>query len=107
MKLSVNIETTKDKEIISLPKERAACEDCAMWEYIDSADEVEGVGADGEELGIGNCHRWPPVHKPENKALFEVNGCVKLRPHTTREWAQPITLSTDWCGEFSTEMNLR
>ena len=75
---------------------RPACESCVMWEYTDAADEAEGV----EDESVGTCHRWPPVRKPENKALFEANGCAELRAHTPREWAQPMTLSTDWCGEF-------
>ncbi len=75
---------------------RPACERCAMWEYTDAADEAEGV----EDESVGTCHRWPPVRKPENEALFEANGRAELRAHTPREWAQPMTLSTDWCGEF-------
>lgn len=75
---------------------RPECRRCALWEYTDVADDAEGVVDDD----IGTCHRWPPVLHPENEALRDANGNLPLRAHTTREWAQPMTLSSDWCGEF-------
>ena len=75
---------------------RPECRRCALWEYTDVADAAEG----GVDDDIGTCHRWPPVLHTENEALRNVNGNLPLRAHTTREWAQPMTLSSDWCGEF-------
>ncbi len=65
------------------------CDKCVFWESFDE---------DGTDV-IGTCHRHPPVFRKENWALRGVYGEPPLA-HSPREWAQPITVGYDWCGEW-------
>jgi hypothetical protein len=72
------------------PKVRPRCKACQYWEYFDEEDEER----------IGTCRRYPPQRIVESASLLEVHGDVPTLPYTPREWNQPITTETDWCGEW-------
>lgn len=88
-------ETTAGQGAVGSPVERPVrprCGACKHWEPFDE----EG----GEE--IGTCRRYPPQRIVENEALFHANGGTPPLAYSPREWSQPTTMESDWCGEFAT-----
>lgn len=64
------------------------CGKCVYYE------ELRNAGDDGDELTIGNCHRFPPSVKPKDRELTD--DPVSLT------WSHPVVLSCNACGEFIT-----
>lgn len=65
------------------------CETCKFWEYFDSASEDE---SGYEDDGVGTCKKSPPVF---------IGVQPGSRAYTPRNWEQPITLSSDGCGDWA------
>jgi hypothetical protein len=51
--------------------------------------------------GIGNCHRNPPVICVEAWLVQNKNDSLDLTIRDVIDGLWPITVDSDWCGEWS------
>ena len=69
------------------------CKTCKFWDHFDEDN-------DKQEL-IGTCRRYPPVRIVESVAAFNAHGEKPAQIYDVRDWDQPTTFGSSWCGEHT------